>query len=262
MNQIKESIIQEAQLLMQDHTSKDVRWFAKSVCEYLTAEQPAQDELKLTHERIAQLEAESMRMQGRELKLQFALAKQPAQQEHTKQEFIDKLNGAFSPLARNHYKWDGWPGTNLFALAAWDAVGAQTAEQPAQQQQEPATIFGWLPEGATHLGHISVRVCAGGSLEMHTNAFKYDRGVLKVYVTDNDNEYPGWRDAKDVFFHLNFPVIPLYTSPPTQRKPLTDEQQFAEALRPHGLTLVKTSTGYHVMKLGQITAHGITGEQK
>ena len=36
MNPIKESIIQEAQLLMQDHPSKDVRWFAKSVCEYLT----------------------------------------------------------------------------------------------------------------------------------------------------------------------------------------------------------------------------------
>ena len=52
---------------------------------------------------------------------------------------------------------------------------------------------------------------------MTTHAFKYDNAVLKVYVTDNDNEYPGWRDAKDCFFHLNFPVLPLYTSPPAQR---------------------------------------------
>ena len=42
-----------------------------------------------------------------------------------------------------------------------------------------------------------------------------------------------------------------------QRKPLTDEQQIAEALRRHGLTLVKTAKGYDVMSLGHITAHGI-----
>lgn len=55
--------------------------------------------------------------------------------------------------------------------------------------------------------------------------------------------------------------IPLYTAPP-KRKPLTDEQQIAEALRRHGLTLVKTAKGYDVMSLGQITAHGITKESK
>lgn len=42
-----------------------------------------------------------------------------------------------------------------------------------------------------------------------------------------------------------------------QRKPLTDEQQIAEALRRHGLTLIKTASGYDVLKLGQIDAHGI-----
>ena len=46
-------------------------------------------------------------------------------------------------------------------------------------------------------------------------------------------------------------------TPPAQRKPLTDEQQIAEALRRHGLTLVKTAKGYDVMSLGHITAHGI-----
>ena len=92
------------------------------------------------------------------------------------------------------------------------------AEQPAQQ--EPVALFKWLPEGATHIGRISVRTTAGGSLAMTTHAFKYEEAVLKVYITDNDNEYPGWRDAKDCFFHLNFPVLPLYTSPPAQQEPV------------------------------------------
>jgi hypothetical protein len=49
----------------------------------------------------------------------------------------------------------------------------------------------------------------------------------------------------------------LYTSPPP-RQPLTDEvTQIADALRSHGLTLVKTANGYDVINLGQITAHGI-----
>ena len=45
------------------------------------------------------------------------------------------------------------------------------------------------------------------------------------------------------------------------RQPLTDEQQIAEAMRRHGLVLVKTVNGYDVLKLGQITAHGIGGEK-
>jgi hypothetical protein len=48
--------------------------------------------------------------------------------------------------------------------------------------------------------------------------------------------------------------VAVYTSPPVQQKPLTDERQIAEALRAHGLTLVKTESGYKVLKLGQITA--------
>ena len=49
---------------------------------------------------------------------------------------------------------------------------------------------------------------------------------------------------------------PLYTSPP-QRQPLTEEKQIAEDLRFHGLQLVKTVTGYAVLKLGQVAAHNI-----
>ena len=67
----------------------------------------------------------------------------------------------------------------------------------------------------------------------------------------------------DVALDANVGWVPLYTTPPeVQRKPLTDEQQIAEALRQHGLTLVKTSNGYAVLRLGQIDAHGITGETK
>ena len=50
--------------------------------------------------------------------------------------------------------------------------------------------------------------------------------------------------------------VALYTSPP-QRQPLTEEKQIAEDLRFHGLQLVKTATGYAVLKLGQVVAHGI-----
>jgi len=47
-----------------------------------------------------------------------------------------------------------------------------------------------------------------------------------------------------------------FTSPP-KRQPLTHEKQIAEDLRFHGLQLVKTVTGYAVLKLGQVAAHDI-----
>ena len=54
-----------------------------------------------------------------------------------------------------------------------------------------------------------------------------------------------------------FKAADLYAAPqPAQRKPLTDElNQIEKDLSFHGLTLVKTATGYAVLKLGQITAH-------
>jgi len=52
--------------------------------------------------------------------------------------------------------------------------------------------------------------------------------------------------------------VPLYTTPPQRTwVGLTDEQRLAEALRQHGLTLIKTANGYDVRKLSPITAHGI-----
>ena len=51
----------------------------------------------------------------------------------------------------------------------------------------------------------------------------------------------------------------LFTHPQAS-KPMT-ERKIAEALKRHGLTLVKTSTGYDVMKLGECVAHNIMGKQ-
>ena len=49
-----------------------------------------------------------------------------------------------------------------------------------------------------------------------------------------------------------------HTAPPAaQRQPLTE---IAEALRRYGLTLVQTTKGYDVMRLGEISAHGIGGK--
>lgn len=146
-------------------------------------------------------------------------------------------------------------GENAICLPA-EIDGAINAlrERMAQPEQEPVALFKWLPEGTTHIGRISVRTCAGGSLAMSTHAFKYDADVLKVYVTDNDNEYPNWRKAKDVFFHLNFPVQPLYTTPP-QRKPLT-HPQIHELDWPDGMSFDDILRFIRAIE----AAHGIKGE--
>jgi hypothetical protein len=87
-------------------------------------------------------------------------------------------------------------------------------ETLAQPAQEPVAYFDWMPKGATHITQIKVKTKSGGKLEMGAYVFKYDNEVLMVYTTDNDNEYPGWREAKECFYHLNFPVSPIPTTPP------------------------------------------------
>ncbi len=94
-------------------------------------------------------------------------------------------------------------------------------EATADKLQEPAQepyAFDWLPEGATHLGQLIVNVQYGGVLEMRTHAFKYEGGVLMVYRTDNDNEYPEWIDAARVFVHTNFQVFPIAPPQPAQEQ--------------------------------------------
>jgi hypothetical protein len=117
------------------------------------AEQPAQQQ----EARIAQLEAELMRMQGRELKLQFALAEQPAQHEPVisgKWAWVPVDPSWSMLIAGNH----GQPG-DFSAKKVWgDMIAAlersfdyrrpidppNTTPQPAQQ--EPVAkpkLIGW-----------------------------------------------------------------------------------------------------------------------
>ena len=86
--------------------------------------------------------------------------------------------------------------------------------------------------------------------------------VAWIRWDDEENYYdvrrtPPTQENIDYLAKWNRPAwVPAYPHPP-QRQPLTE---IAEALRRHGLTLVETAKGYDVMKLGQITAHGIGGK--
>jgi hypothetical protein len=115
--------------------------------------------------------------------------------------------------------------------AGQDSVTKATppAAQPAPVQ-EPVAWVDWLPEGTTHIAKCKATTISGGSLSLRTHAFKYEADVLKVYTTDNDNEYPGWRAAKDVFYHLNFAIVPLYTTPPAQPAPVQPQVRTGDCL--------------------------------
>lgn len=64
-------------------------------------------------------------------------------------------------------------------------------------------ILNGLPEGTTHVGCADVTIQSGGRVCIDLRAFKYDKdGTLKMYRTDNDNEYPQWWDAKFSFKEL------------------------------------------------------------
>ena len=102
---------------------------------------------------------------------------------------------------------------------ARDSKAALRAALKQPQGEQPVAWIRGLPEEATHIAAAKAKVRSGGQIDISTHAFKYDDGVLMVYVTDNDNEYPGWRKAADAFYHLNFPVIPISTHPQPPRQP-------------------------------------------
>lgn len=79
-----------------------------------------------------------------------------------------------------------------------------------------------------------------------------DKPSELVATEDWDNIDPIW----------HWMYRPLYVTPPAAPVSWIDELQVAEALRQYGLTLVKTSPGYTVLKLGQIDADGITKGQE
>ena len=94
---------------------------------------------------------------------------------------------------------------------------------------------------------------------------RHDMGHIKSFdgcVMDCvSHQKGGW--TAYVYFDQEV-AVGTYLAPQAtveQQKPLTDERQIAEALRKHGFTLVKTATGYDVLKLGPCIAHNI-GEKK
>ena len=166
----------------------------------------------------------------------------------------------------------------------WEKVYAAmlaAAPQPPvvgqpQVEQGPVAWIRGLPEEATHIAITKGKIRSGGQIDVSVRAFKYDDGVLMVYVTDNDNEYPGWCKAVDVFYHLNFPIVPLYTHPQnlscksTQarlatlwgyERPQPPRQPLSEyAVRKH-LEIAKSHEQTWLMFARAIErAHGIGGE--
>lgn len=146
--------------------------------------------------------------------------------------------------------------------AVWVLDNAEPALRAALEQrqveQEPVAWIRGLPEEATHIAAAKAKVRSGGQIDISIRAFKYDDGVLMVYVTDNDNEYPGWRKAADAFYHLNFPVIPISTHPQPPRQPLTDEQilKLGWAVTPYANQIEMLSIARAIER-----AHGIGGEE-
>lgn len=86
-----------------------------------------------------------------------------------------------TPLGRAHKRIE-----NLEA----EIVGLKTNKQ--------VTIKG-LPEGTTHVSTARAFNKYGSCFIVHVFAFKYDNGILKNFCTDNDGEYPEWRDASRLF---------------------------------------------------------------
>ena len=144
------------------------------------------------------------------------------------------------------------------------------AEQLAQQQEPVMIYHGRCTIDCGEHGHQDVEMLkmipAGTKLYTSPPAAQQqsaERGEPKAYIHRQGNHWEvSERMLLDDEKARGWTEEPLYTSPPnvpTARasKPLTDEQKIAEALRRHGLTLIKTTSGYDVLKLGQIDAHGI-----
>ena len=56
-----------------------------------------------------------------------------------------------------------------------------------------------LPVGTTHISKMKAVRRAGGMLRVSFYAFKYVDGMLMVFYTDTENEYPQWVPASHKF---------------------------------------------------------------
>ena len=150
-------------------------------------------------------------------------------------------------------------------LVAMTEVGKAILAQPVQPEQ-PAS-FPMLPERGHGMGYTvdQMKAYARAAIAQPEPVALPD-GKRLILVDGTFDELMYWLDRCDSKGHLercgdleepwaNFKYED-YALPP-QRQPLTEEKQIAEDLRFHGLQLVKTITGYAVLKLGQIAAHNI-----
>jgi hypothetical protein len=185
--------------------------------------------------RIAQLEAELMRMQGRELKLQFALAEQPAQQHVS---VTDELVDAYCKAWEQSFTADNPYDT--VKMTAEDrkhievGLKAALAEQPYRQALQVA---------GTHPAPCA-RHCEAQAFEIAARGMRRQIAELQAALA----EQPAQQEHHDPIGDVQDKLIaeqaaqqePVsiehcllarngntpcpHTSTPAQRKPLTDEQ--------------------------------------
>ena len=160
--------------------------------------------------------------------LRAQMAKQPAQHDPSAGTQVSKV-------------W--WDGEKLIAKQ----VSLEDFYKPAQQINPETRSKDGLKYWPNYVAGYNDGLKAAQQQEPVAWA-KHTEKKLR-FTTMPMNYEDGWR-----------PLVFGDTSPQPS-KPLTDElNQIEKDLRFHGLTLVKTVTGYAVLKLGQITAHGIKGD--
>lgn len=186
---MKQSLITEAAIQSKDHPSKDARTFAKSVHEYLMAEQPAQQALDKMAENAREL---GIQMQPEEPRAWFT---------------VDELNAWADKKLKENPQWAEQPaqpqepvptecrrdGRCQYAIDNGIEGLSLGFPQPAQPQQEPVA---W---------------CTKNDLENMAKGFTQDAPARAMRVRQL---YP--KES----------IVLLYTSPPA-RKPLTDEQIYS-----------------------------------
>lgn len=156
-----------------------------------------------------------------------------------------------------HYTWIDKPHRLVYDLIA--AVRYYASAPPAPQSWP---LPGWEVQQAQPIDDNSPSDLDFSPEGPGVDGFaKHDAVVQQEPVAwrCRVGEHPWWLEKEKPSPKLMMEIEPLYTHPAQQTKPqpLSDEQQIAEALRKHGLALVKTASGYDVMRLGKCVADGI-----
>jgi hypothetical protein len=169
----------------------------------------------------------------------------------------------FSMLFATKHGAEKFCSSQPLSAGLWpERISVIGSPQP-EQQAEPVAWRVWSPDGANVYQYTE----DGDGEPLYTAQPAAQPGqqaepVAWMWKNKTTGKRGVYFEDPSKFYDLTKPSAYewtlLYTTPlAAQRKPLTDEQQIAEALRRYDLALVKTEKGYEVMKLGPITAHGI-----